>query len=290
MSILIQQYRTALRAAAAPFVGALDAYTSNLWAARWTKRLLASYSGALIRVRRSSDNAEADIGYESDGSLDDAAVLAHCGASIGYVTTMYDQSGNSRNLTQAITTLQPSICASGAMLGTVGEHYGVYYSDTVSIRYLVDSNPSALTSIELFSAVKNDGDPMAEIRTGHPFCYQTAQGATSSLYPYSDGNIYDKFASTARKFAGNPSNSMILAHMYNCLSSASDWRLYAGGHTYTTASNTVEITTAPRVGSGASVTEASYSSYNGYVAGCVIYSAAQSSRATIRGLLLSGSG
>ena len=46
------------------FVGALDAYASGL-AGAWSvsRRLLTSYSGPLVRVRRSSDNAEQDIGF-----------------------------------------------------------------------------------------------------------------------------------------------------------------------------------------------------------------------------------
>ena len=55
---------------AAAFVGALDDYTANLSAA-WSvaRRLLGSYSGALLRVRRSSDDAEEDIGADSFGLM-----------------------------------------------------------------------------------------------------------------------------------------------------------------------------------------------------------------------------
>lgn len=287
--ILIPQYRTARKSAVAAFTGALDSYTSNLWAARWTKRLLTSYTGSLIRIRRSSDNAELDIGYESDGSLDDAAVLAHCGTDTGYVITMYDQSGNSRNLTQSTAASQPRICASGVMLGAVGEHHGVHFSGSSGTKiYWVDSSPTALSAIELFSALKNDEDPSAtQEKTGGAFYYHTSVNGQDSHYPYTDSIIYDRMASTVRKTCGNPSNSLTTAHMYNVLSAASDWRLYAGGHTSTTATNTVELDAAPWIGNTNSF---NYYQYNGRISGVVLYSVAQSSRATIRGLLLSGSG
>lgn len=290
--ILIPQYRTARRATAA-FTGALDSYTANLWALRWTARLLTSYTGALIRVRRSSDSAEADIGYTSSGALDTSALLAHCGTDIGYVTKIYDQSGNSRHLTQTTAAYQPRICNSGAMLGTVGSFYGVYFSgDLSALIYLVDSDPSALTVIELFGSVKNDADPsVSSGRTGHPFCYQDGNVPTASHYPWTDGIIYDKFCSNVRKTAGNPTNSMTTAHVYNCraqTAASNGWDLWtANGHTYSVASNTLAYSAAPRVGMNNTTSAAQQYQYNGYIAGAIIYSADKSAdRATIRGLLL----
>lgn len=72
-------------------------------------RLYSAYLGNAIRVRRASDNVEADIGFTVAGLLDTAAIAAHCGASDGFVVTWYDQSGNARNHTQATTTEQPKI-------------------------------------------------------------------------------------------------------------------------------------------------------------------------------------
>ena len=37
----------------------------------------SAYSGSCIRVRRSNDNSEADIGFDGDGNLDTAALLSH---------------------------------------------------------------------------------------------------------------------------------------------------------------------------------------------------------------------
>jgi len=43
------------------------------------RRLRSAYAGPAVRVRRSSDNAEADIGFTPAGDLDTRALLAHAG-------------------------------------------------------------------------------------------------------------------------------------------------------------------------------------------------------------------
>jgi hypothetical protein len=86
-------------------------------AAAYSLRLLNSdYGGAAIQVRRSSDNAVLDIGFEGDGNLNIGALLAFCGAGNGFVTTWYDQSGNGRNATQSTAANQPQIVSSGNVL------------------------------------------------------------------------------------------------------------------------------------------------------------------------------
>lgn len=79
------------------------------------RRLSSSYAGSCIRVRRSSDNAEQDIGF-SGANLDTAALLTFVGANSGTVVTWYDQAGNGNNATQAGPTLQPLVVSSGSLL------------------------------------------------------------------------------------------------------------------------------------------------------------------------------
>ena len=42
--------------------------------------------GSAVRVRRSSDNSETDIGFTVNGNLDTAALLTFVGAGNGFVT------------------------------------------------------------------------------------------------------------------------------------------------------------------------------------------------------------
>lgn len=80
------------------------------------RKLKASYTGSAINVRRSSDNATQDIGFDSSGNLDTVSLLAFVGntpTSNGFVRIWYDQSGNGRNLIQNTTTAQPYIVQNG---------------------------------------------------------------------------------------------------------------------------------------------------------------------------------
>lgn len=95
------------------FVGALDGYTTNLVALYGTVRMLSSYAGSAIKVRRSSDSTLQDIGFNADGSFDATSYLAFIGGGNGFAHTVYDQSGNSRNQVQATAAAQPQIGVDG---------------------------------------------------------------------------------------------------------------------------------------------------------------------------------
>lgn len=101
---------------AGPMGYALDSVSRQLYAAYGLSRLLSAYAGPCIRVRRASDNAEADIGFAADGWLDTAALLAHAGTASAYITTWYDQVGGSvHSATQATGGQQPRIVNAGVI-------------------------------------------------------------------------------------------------------------------------------------------------------------------------------
>lgn len=95
------------------FVGALDGYTSNLVALYGTVKMLTSYAGSAVKVRRSSDSTLQDIGFNADGSFDATSYLAFIGAGNGFAHTIYDQSGNGRHQVQATAAAQPQIGVDG---------------------------------------------------------------------------------------------------------------------------------------------------------------------------------
>ena len=77
------------------------------------RKLRYGYNGNAIRVRRSSDDTEQDIGFDSNGDLDTTALTAFCAGTNGFVTTWYDQSTVGRNATQTTAIRQPQIVSSG---------------------------------------------------------------------------------------------------------------------------------------------------------------------------------
>jgi hypothetical protein len=93
----------------------LDSYPGATLAYSFRK-LKSSYTGNAIRVRRSSDNTQQDIGFVNN-QLDTASLLTFCGAGNGFVTIWYDQSGTGNNSNTSVSTLrQPQIVFSGALL------------------------------------------------------------------------------------------------------------------------------------------------------------------------------
>jgi SPP1 family predicted phage head-tail adaptor len=92
----------------------LDLYPDAA-AAYSLRKLRTAYTGSAVRVRRSSDNTEQDIGFVS-GQLDTVSLLAFCGSGNGFVTTWYDQSGSARDARQTTQASQPQIVFTGTVL------------------------------------------------------------------------------------------------------------------------------------------------------------------------------
>ena len=92
----------------------LDTY-GGAAAAYSLRKLSNTYSGNAIRVRRSSDNTEQNIGFDGSGNLDTTALTTFVGAGNGFVTTWFDQSGNNKNFTQTTANIQPQIVTSGVV-------------------------------------------------------------------------------------------------------------------------------------------------------------------------------
>lgn len=74
------------------------------------RRLLSSYvANRAINVRRASDSAALDIGFQSNGDLDIATLTTFLAATTGFVTTWYDQGSGGLDLTQGTAAKQPQI-------------------------------------------------------------------------------------------------------------------------------------------------------------------------------------
>ena len=80
------------------------------------RQLRTNYTGPCLRVRRSSDNAEQDIGFAINGVLDTTSLLSFVGANNGRIVTWYDQSGQGLNVAQSTGSSQPTIVSSGSLI------------------------------------------------------------------------------------------------------------------------------------------------------------------------------
>lgn len=113
-------------------------------AAVWgLRRLVDGYSGNLVRVRRSNDDAESDFGLDSNGVLDTSALLSWVGSNDGFVVNWYDQSGNGYTLSTEGITYQPRIVSAGFMdtLNNTNNDPCIYFNGSSSFpqRFYRDS-------------------------------------------------------------------------------------------------------------------------------------------------------
>jgi hypothetical protein len=128
----------------------LDEYP-NAKAAYSLRKLSSTYAGSCIRVRRSSDNTEQDIGFVGN-ELDTTSLLSFVGANNGYVTTWYNQKGTGDNLNNITAINQPLIVNSGvvetvngkpAILGDSNDLLAA--GDTTTFKYLHDGTTKSST-------------------------------------------------------------------------------------------------------------------------------------------------
>jgi hypothetical protein len=85
--------------------------------AAWsTRRLVSTYNGPVMRVRRSGDLSERDIGFDANGIIDTAALTAFTSRSSAHVVCWFDQSGNNHHMRQPANDQQPRIVVDGALV------------------------------------------------------------------------------------------------------------------------------------------------------------------------------
>lgn len=92
----------------APIAFLIDDNSLTTAVAYGVRKLRNAYSGAGIRVRRDSDDAQQDIGFDGEG-LDWAAATSFASGADLFVTKWYDQSGNGNDLLQSTTGNQPGL-------------------------------------------------------------------------------------------------------------------------------------------------------------------------------------
>lgn len=86
----------------------LDGLSTSAVFAHSTRKLRSVYAGAAFQVKRSSDNATQDIGFDGNGDLDVAALATFIGANTGTISIWYDQTGNGNNMTTTVGQVRTS--------------------------------------------------------------------------------------------------------------------------------------------------------------------------------------
>ena len=133
----------------------------------YSLRKLKSTTVNVARVRRSSDNAEQDF---RASEVTNGILTTFCGASDGFVTTWYDQSGNAKNMVTTLASRQTQIVSLGSLILLNGKpvlkrinttngmlsNYSPNDGAANKSMYLVSKNPSSTSA--LFSSNAGTGD------------------------------------------------------------------------------------------------------------------------------------
>jgi len=144
----------------------LDMHGSSA-AAYSLRKLSSAYAGSAIRVRRSSDNTEQNIGFDSDGNLDTYALSTFVGTGNGFVTTWYDQSGNDRNATQATAANQPSIVSSGIVIN-LNNKSSIYFNGSTFMSTTQNVVSAGSGGYSVFGLGRPGGSPNCLFYIGIP--------------------------------------------------------------------------------------------------------------------------
>jgi hypothetical protein len=197
----------------------LDTY-SGAAAAYSVRKLRSGYTGSAIRVRRLSDNTEQDIGFV-DGELDTASLTTFCSATDGFVTTWYDQSGNSNNATQITATSQPQIVSSGSVLLENGKA-AINFLNTKEFGITVPDSFFGLNDISAFlvtRTISNDTGGLSQKRDGFlagnfgigvlsgKYQFQTRNGAINSALDSTNAYSTQQIVNVIRNSSGLYMNS-----------------------------------------------------------------------------------
>jgi hypothetical protein len=112
-----------------PFLKALPLDIVKNAVAAYSLRKLKATATKAIRIRRSSDDSELDIGFVGI-HLDIISLLSFIGSYSGYVTTWYDQSGNNNNAIQTSKIAQPRLVNNGVIDVDINNNPTLYFDGT----------------------------------------------------------------------------------------------------------------------------------------------------------------
>jgi len=267
------------------FASILDTFPSSA-AAYSLRNLSSTYKGALIRVRRSNDNAEQDIFGDYYGNLDTAGLKEFVGANNGFVTTWYDQSTNARNATQTTAANQPRIINAGTVERIAGEpsiffdgSNDFFAANGVSGDITGEDKPFSNYSVVNKTNTNTQGNVISLGRTtdANPFI-QVSLNATAA-FSYS---IRDNNGTLVTRGASGISYSANTNYLFTTITTGTAVNFYVNSTDRTPVTNSANVATLTlntfTIGVLQRNTLANY--YGGYISEDIIYASDNSSNRT----------
>lgn len=167
------------------------------------------------------------------------------------ITTWADDSGNGRDATgQVVNTIKPTYRATDGpnskpcvRMVSFATGQGGYFTLPDFLTAL------AATSGHYFAVVKIDNDPPSNNNEAAPPLGDWGT-STDEYYNFpSDSGIYDGWGSSVRKTTGNPTPALTSWLLYEVRTASGAWSSHIDGtQHFTTATNTVAWSAAPKIG------------------------------------------
>jgi len=232
----------------------LDDY-SGAAAAYSLRQLSSTYTGSAIRVRRSSDNTEQNIGFVNN-ELDTTTLASFCSGTNGFVTTWYDQSGNGNNATQTTAANQPQIVSAGSVLNInskpslltdgTNDSFTITSISTLSSNYtLFNVGKRSASGVKYFGMAGNTSPGQAHLFwNDNKYYWQKASAYLASNTTYATANQQIMSGVDLQTTANNTQyvNGTVIASTYNAYSFISNFnRLFQLEGSNFTSGNTQEI-------------------------------------------------
>jgi hypothetical protein len=254
----------------------LDAYPGAA-AAYSVRKLSSTYSGSAIRVRRSSTNTEQDIGFDSNGDLDTAALTSFVGAQSGFITIWYDQSGNGRNATQTIAGSQPRIVNAGVIeLQNSLPSVRLLGSQYLEIQTSVSNLLSSANITHIFSAMIQTSSTGTLVGA-----YQSGSTNRYVVHPTFSGNMYfDCYSDVTSRVTGTQAIFTALT-MVDYYRENANMAYYRNNISIYTKNNATGVFTAyltkTNLGANRNPSNSPESYMTGFISEFIIYNTSQNS-------------
>ena len=114
------------------------------------RKIIDSYGGNAIDIRRASDNSTLEIGFDGSGNLDSASINTFCAATDCFVVTWYNQVDTSNNATQTNVNFQPKIYDSVTGLITNNSGFPAILGDNSNDEMIFDLSSISEKSYGVF--------------------------------------------------------------------------------------------------------------------------------------------
>ena len=153
--------------------------------AAYSLRNLIDTTTSVVRVRRSSDNTEQDFTSEE---ITDGTLTTFTGVNDGFVTTWYDQSGNTNNVTQITAVNQPKLVDNGVVILDNGEPIFIFNNDYLLNSSININQPYTTFDVSQASAIQSN----VVIGNGNSNSQYYSSNETRSMYNGAvlNGGIY----------------------------------------------------------------------------------------------------